>query len=236
MQHVARRNRGQTEHLTRVLWAAGAASLVVRNASLSSNVLPSPSAFWSCCEHRLVCLTTYEYGQRYYYSMMATDCSVDVEREIVSLRSHILRSQRENGSLQVNSENRDTSLPYQFELAVLLSCTSQTNNLIESVSLLKQLVTIGYRKPECLYQLCLIYIKTGNYEEACKASETLLTLDPRNVHNVALRSFVTDRMAYDGLSGMLVFASLLGFCALITNRCWTSLSSLLHKLGSGFYR
>jgi fission 1 protein len=60
------------------------------------------------------------------------------------------------------------------------------------------------RRRECLYYLALGNYKLGNYEEARKYNDILLTNEPANMQASNLQTLIDDRVTKEGLMGMAI--------------------------------
>ncbi|MCJ1250505.1 mitochondrial membrane protein [Trapelia coarctata] len=60
------------------------------------------------------------------------------------------------------------------------------------------------RRRECLYYLALGNFKLGNYAEARRYNDSLLSIEPANLQAASLRGLIDDKVAKEGMVGVAI--------------------------------
>lgn len=64
------------------------------------------------------------------------------------------------------------------------------------------------RRRECLYYLALGEYKLGNYAEARRYNDSLLSIEPANLQASSLRDLIDEKVQREGLMGMAIVGGL----------------------------
>lgn len=64
------------------------------------------------------------------------------------------------------------------------------------------------RRRECLYYLALGEYKLGNFAEARRYNDSLLTIEPANLQAASLRDLIEEKVQKEGLVGVAIVGGL----------------------------
>ncbi|OZJ04200.1 Mitochondria fission 1 protein [Bifiguratus adelaidae] len=106
---------------------------------------------------------------------------------------------------QYLKEGEQTSLQTKFNYAWGLIKSKRSIETKEGVRLLVEIYQESpERRRECLYYLALGNYKLGNYTDARKYNDSLLSFEPRNSQALSLRELIERKVAQEGLTGMAI--------------------------------
>ncbi|TPX50904.1 hypothetical protein SeLEV6574_g00620 [Synchytrium endobioticum] len=71
------------------------------------------------------------------------------------------------------------------------------------------------RRRECLYYLALGHYKLGNFRDARRYNETLLSAEPHNKQSLSLSKLIDERVKSEGLVGMAIVGGVVGAVGLL---------------------
>eukprot|EP00929_Paragymnodinium_shiwhaense_P023790 TRINITY_DN14808_c0_g1_i1.p1 TRINITY_DN14808_c0_g1~~TRINITY_DN14808_c0_g1_i1.p1 ORF type:complete len:154 (+),score=38.54 TRINITY_DN14808_c0_g1_i1:68-529(+) len=108
----------------------------------------------------------------------------------------------------------------QFDFACHLICSSNRTEVREGVTLLEELLHVGFERAEVLHFLVLSYLKIGRYSDAKEKAELWLCIEPTNGMARLLHSVVLERASHDGLLGLFFFGVAGVTTALLAMRHW----------------
>ena len=129
--------------------------------------------------------------------LTVTDAA-DAELSLKPSELSVLRAQYEK-------EGAFVGLQTKFNYAWGLIKASQRDEQQEGVRLLSEIYRAApERRRECLYYLALGNYKLGNYAEARRYNDSLLTVEPANLQAASLKQLIDDKVQKEGLLGVAI--------------------------------
>lgn len=106
---------------------------------------------------------------------------------------------------QYEKEGAFVGLQTKFNYAWGLIKSSTRDEQQEGVRLLSEIYRAApERRRECLYYLALGNYKLGNYAEARRYNDSLLTVEPANLQAASLKGLIDEKVQKEGLLGMAI--------------------------------
>uniref|UniRef100_A0A0G4GYX0 Mitochondrial fission 1 protein n=1 Tax=Chromera velia CCMP2878 TaxID=1169474 RepID=A0A0G4GYX0_9ALVE len=130
------------------------------------------------------------------------------------------REKEELRQLFEESNEEEPSPRLQLDLGAHLCCSIEKEDVKEGIELLQELLSIGYRRQEVLYQLALGHMKLGKHAVARKEAEMLLRMEPRNLQYLAVHSLIVERTATEGSTGSILLLASVASAAFFLFSAW----------------
>ncbi|KAI9894423.1 MAG: mitochondrial membrane protein [Vezdaea aestivalis] len=128
--------------------------------------------------------------------------ATDAESPLKPAELQVLRSQFEE-----EGEYAGTQTKFNYAWGLIKSNVRGEQQ--EGVRMLSEIcINSPERRRECIYYLALGHYKLGNYAEARRQNDSLLSSEPNNMQADSLRSLIDDKVAKEGLVGVAILSGI----------------------------